>query len=114
MGISETARAFFTRRMISLRLVPFFSERSDARWMVKPSAFGPDCRPQWPARGVHPGHIPVNAPLACGIAPPDAYWWEHWSYATPEQRKAKWQQYRQVADQLTLAERAHADSIMDG
>lgn len=82
-------------------------------WMACPSRFGPDFRPQWNGRGIHPGHIPPNAPLACLVAPPDEYFWTHLAYSSPEQRKAKWEKYLAVADQLTPAERAHADSILD-
>lgn len=81
-------------------------------WMVRPSGVPPFV-PTWGARGMHVGHLPPNIPLTCGIAPPSKYWWEHMAYASPEQRKAKWQQYRDVADQLTPAERAHAESILD-
>jgi glycosyltransferase involved in cell wall biosynthesis len=82
-------------------------------WLFKPSAFGPDFVPQWGNRGIHCGHYPPNAPLACGIAPPDQYYWQHYSYSTAEQRRMKYEQYRSVAHQLTPAEKAHAESIMD-
>lgn len=80
-------------------------------WLVRPSTFGPDFVPQWPAKGVHPGHIPQNAPLVCGIAPPDAYWWLHLSYARATDRVAKRAAYRAVEGQLTEFERQHAESI---
>ena len=89
------------------------AHRNPRVWMVKPSTFGPDFHPQWPARGMHPGHIPMNAPLACGIAPPEQYYWLHLAYSTPEQRRAKLEQYLSVADQLTSQELAHARSIGD-
>lgn len=82
-------------------------------WLVRPSAFGPGFVPQWSGRAMHVGHIPSNAPLACLVAPPDRYWWEHLAYSTPEQRVAKHAKYLSVADQLTPAERAHAESILD-
>ena len=82
-------------------------------WMVRPSTFGPDWTPQWNGRGMHVGHIPPNAPLACGIAPPEQYYWLHLGYASPELRKAKLDKYLAVADQLTPQELAHARSIAD-
>lgn len=82
-------------------------------WMVRPSAFGPDFQPQWNGRGMHVGHFPPNAPLACGIAPPDEYWWEHLGYASPEDRQRKFAQYASVKDRLTPQEWAHSASILD-
>ena len=82
-------------------------------WMFKPSGFGKDFQPQWNGRGIHVGHCPPNAPLACGIAPPEEYYWLHYSYVSQEQREAKYRQYLTVADQLTPGEKAHAESILD-
>ena len=81
-------------------------------WMVRPSTFGPEFRPQWPKRGIHTGHIPENAPLQVAVAPPETYHWLHYSYASPEDRTRKAQQYHTVEDQLTEFERAHASSIL--
>jgi glycosyltransferase involved in cell wall biosynthesis len=86
--------------------------RTPRPWLVCPSRL-PTVAPQWNGRGMHVGHFPPNLPLACGIAPPDEYYWLHYSYVTPEHRKAKHAQYLRVADQLTPQERAHAESILD-
>ncbi len=82
-------------------------------WLVRPSGL-PPFSPQWNGRGIHVGHLPPNIPLACGIAPPDEYYWLHLAYASPEQRKRKLDHYLSVADQLTPQELAHARSIADG
>lgn len=89
------------------------ASRTPRPWLVCPSRFGPNFTPQWNGRGMHVGHIPPNAPLACLVAPPDAYYWLHYSYCTAEQRQAKYEQYMRVADQLTPQEAAHARSIAD-
>jgi len=89
------------------------ASRTPRPWLVCPSRFGPNFTPQWSGRGIHVGHLPSNAPLACLVAPTDLYWWQHFAYATPEQRVAKHAKYLSVRDQLTPMERAHADSILD-
>jgi len=82
-------------------------------WLIRPSALGANFVPQWNGRGMHVGHFPPNAPLACGIAPPDQYFWEHLAYASPEYREAKLKKYLDVADKLSPGELAHARSIAD-
>ena len=89
------------------------ASRTPRPWLVCPSRFGPGFVPQWSGRGIHVGHIPTNAPLACLVAPPDLYWWLHYSYCTADQRHAKYEQYMRVAEQLTPMELAHARSIVD-
>lgn len=82
-------------------------------WLIKPTGLGPDFAPKWNGRGMHVGHFPPNAPLACGVAPVDTYWWEHLAYVSPESREAKLAKYLAVADKLSPGELAHARSISD-
>lgn len=79
-------------------------------WMFKPSACP---NPVWNVRGIHTGHAPQNFPLVMGVAPPDTYYFVHRAYATPERRKAKYEQYLSQASQLSQAEMVHARSIAD-
>lgn len=75
-------------------------------WLFRPSAC-PD--PQWPERGVHTGHCPLNFPGPMAVAPDDMYI-VHLGYAKALDREAKRAQYRNTPG-LTPFERAHADSI---
>lgn len=99
--------------------------RNPRAWMFKPSAaaglqlqFGrPDTMgrqtsytPQWGDRGIHVGHMPGNFPMVGAVA--QDLVWHHYAYLTPAHRQAKYQQYLSVADQLSPAERAHAESII--
>jgi hypothetical protein len=81
-------------------------------WMVRVRSQPPDFTPQWPARGLHCGHFPANFNALCGVAPPDVYWL-HYSYATAEQRKAKYEAYLRNSHLLSPGEIAHARSILD-
>ncbi len=81
-------------------------------WLFAVNRTPADWIPVWPKRGIHTGHCPSNWPQVTGIAPPDDFYWVHWSYATPDHRKAKHKQYMDKADQLTPTELAHAESIL--
>ena len=91
---------------------PWMGHRTPRPWLVRPEAFGADYKPLWPQRGIHTGHIPANAPLMVGVAPPDTYYWLHLQYATPESRQRKYEAYRAVAPQLTEFEKMHAETIL--
>jgi glycosyltransferase involved in cell wall biosynthesis len=78
-------------------------------WLFRPSAL--QSAPEWPTRGIHPGHAPLNFPLRCGVAPDLR--WHHLAYLRKEHRERKLEQYMGVRDQLSPAELAHAASIND-
>lgn len=80
-------------------------------WLFCPSRHPDGWMPQWPARGIHTGHCPVNWPVVAGVAPDLA--WLHRAYLTPERRRVKLQQYLRQSDTLTPFELAHAHSIGD-
>lgn len=80
-------------------------------WMFCPSRVPEGWVPEWPERGIHTGHAPLNFPLASGVA--KDLWWEHRAYNSPARRQAKHAQYLSVADQLSDFEKAHAQSILD-
>ena len=80
-------------------------------WLFRPSAVPSDYQPQWPDRGLHTGHCPLNFPIVAGLATDLA--WYHLAYLTPEQRKKKHLSYMARKDQLTPAEVAHAESIIE-
>lgn len=83
-------------------------------WLLRPKDVLAGEKPVWNGRGIHVGHIPLNAQLRCLIAPVDTYYWLHYSYSTPADRLSKYQSYQQVAQQLTQFEREHSGSICDG
>lgn len=78
-------------------------------WLFCPSRVPPGWTPQWPERGIHPGHCPANWPMVAGIAPDLA--WGHLAYLTSQRRRDKLTQYRKQFGQMTPFERAHAESI---
>lgn len=80
-------------------------------WLFAPLRVPQGWAPEWPARGIHPGHCPINYPLVCGIAPPE-YHWLHYAYSTPEARVAKHRQYASQFHLMSAHERAHAESII--
>lgn len=79
-------------------------------WMVKPNAMW-NVGAEWPDRGLHTGHFPLNFPYNTGVR--DDFGWLHLAYLDPEHREQKLQQYLAKADQLTPFEKAHAMSIGD-
>lgn len=81
-------------------------------WLFRPSAVPHGWVAEWPARGIHPGHSPMNFPIIPAVAPPDTYYWEHLAYSTPELRVQKHAQYVAQKDQLHPLELAHAESIL--
>jgi glycosyltransferase involved in cell wall biosynthesis len=82
-------------------------------WLFAPRRVPDGWTPQWPERGIHPGHFPPNMLLSCGFAPQDEWFYIHWAYARPEHRAEKHRQYLSQAHQLSPFERAHAESILD-
>lgn len=80
-------------------------------WLFAPRRVPQGWTPEWSGRGIHPGHFPPNLPLVPGLAPPDAFYWLHYAYATQEARERKLAQYRQQFHQMSPFERAHAESI---
>lgn len=81
-------------------------------WLVAPHRVPQGWQADWSPRGLHVGHIPQNFPLVTGIAPPDEYYWLHYSYLRPEHRVKKHQQYLAQRHQMTPFEIAHAESII--
>lgn len=81
-------------------------------WLVHPGRVPEGWTPEWNDRGLHAGHLPSNWPGRMATAP-SSYYWEHWSYSTPELRQRKHDQYLEHRDQLTDFEIAHATSILD-
>lgn len=79
-------------------------------WMVKPSAMN-GLTPQWPSRGLHTGHFPLNFPYNVAVRPD--FGWIHLAYVTQEHRQKKLQQYLEKSDQLSEWEAAHARSVGD-
>ena len=82
-------------------------------WLFCPHRTPTGYMPQWSTRGVHCGHAPDNFPLQAGVVHPESMHWLHLGYATEQDRAGKLGRYRQVRDQLTVEERAHAESIAD-
>lgn len=82
-------------------------------WMFAPKRVPTGWVAQWPDRGIHPGHAPMNFPMVVGVAPPDLAHWRHRAYIDPLRRQLKAAQYRSQWDQLTPFERAHVQSITD-
>ena len=82
-------------------------------WMVRPNAVPEGWEARWNPRGLHCGHLPENWPMASGEAPREMAWL-HWSYATPDHRQKKYDQYLSRRDVLTPSELEHAESILDG
>jgi hypothetical protein len=64
---------------------------------------------EWPARGWHSGHVPMNLPgerhavQDCSIL--------HYAYSSPELRAQKAAMYAELAPHLTKAEQFHARTI---
>lgn len=81
-------------------------------WLFRPSLVPEGWEAMWPERGVHCGHCPCNWPAVAGVCPQDIFWL-HLGYVTKEARQAKYDRYKEIADQLTPWERAHAVSILD-
>ena len=81
-------------------------------WAFSPHRVPDGWVPEWNTAQIHTGHSPINFPMVPLIAPPDAYYWKHYSYARPEHRQAKYAQYMAQANQLNPAQYAHAQSIL--
>lgn len=69
--------------------------RTPRVWFAKAKPT-PDFQPEWPARGIHCGHLPSNYPLQAGIAPAPAGIL-HLGYIKSSDREAKAQQYLALA-----------------
>lgn len=78
-------------------------------WLVAPRRVPHDYIPDWPARGIHPGHVPSNFPVFAGVAT-DLHWL-HLGWLRPDHREIKYKQYISTADQLSPEELAHVESI---
>lgn len=81
-------------------------------WLFAPNRIPEGFVPQWPARGLHTGHCPMNMPLISGDAPQNSYFWLHLGYLTPKLRAEKHRQYLSKAHLLSEFELAHAQSII--
>lgn len=93
--------------------------REDAWWTGHLRAWWPavhvpslpnDFKDEWPLRGWHSGHVPLNVPgpmhpvEGCAIL--------HYAYSTPELREHKAKMYKDLGPHLTGPEQAHAKSIL--
>lgn len=67
---------------------------------------------KWSERGVHTGHFPENLAFERIVTAPADMGLLHFAYASPELRARKHFQYARIAEQLSEAEWAHADSIL--
>ncbi len=94
--------------------------REDAWWHGHARAWWPAVhvpslpagfRDEWPERGWHSGHVPMNLPGPKTPMPP-ACAVLHYAYATPELRAQKAKMYEELAPCLTGAERFHAKTIL--
>lgn len=85
--------------------------RTPRPWLFRPSGVPDGWMPQWPDRGIHPGHLPMNWPGIGGWAQDLA--WRHLAYSTPERRLQKHAQYLSQSAHLSPDELAHAASILD-
>ena len=91
----------------------FWAGYKNARaWLFRPREVPEGWEPEWGVRGIHTGHAPLNWPTMAGVAPADVYWL-HLGYLTAAQRRQKYLKYREVWDQLSPFERAHATSILE-
>lgn len=81
-------------------------------WLFCPSRVPEGWVAEWPARGIHTGHAPLNYPLVSGVIQPEVLHWEHRAYVSPLRRQAKVAQYRSQLHQLTPFEAQHVDSIL--
>lgn len=81
-------------------------------WMVAPHRVPTGWTADWTERGVHCGHLPTNYPIILPFVAPDDVYWEHWSYATPQLRAQKYEQYKTTWDLMSPQERRHAESII--
>lgn len=81
-------------------------------WLFAPKRVPASWVPEWPGRGLHPGHCPVNFPLIPGIAPPDEFHWLHLGYSTQALRQQKYEQYMSKSHLLSPFEQAHVQSIL--
>lgn len=121
-------RPFLAQTLRNRVLFPVFdmwtptAYRSDAWWRVRPwwqaVRWGPWAHGvewQWPDRGWHSGHVPLNAPQVFGSAAnvPDNLGMLHYGYATDDLRAKHAAAYQARAHVLTQAERFHANTITD-
>lgn len=81
-------------------------------WLVAPRRVPDGWEPVWSPRGIHVGHLPANWPQVPLLAPPDAYYWLHHAYSTPERRQQKFLKYQSQFGQMSPHEIAHARSIL--
>lgn len=81
-------------------------------WAVKnsPEFF---VNPEWPPRGIHCGHFPINTALPSVLYAPADYGLLHFAYSTPELRVEKYKQYAETASLLSPIEKAHVASILE-
>lgn len=80
-------------------------------WLVKrpPNSF----EAEWPARGIHTGHLPSNWTPQHSIIAPSSHALLHTAYMDERDRQAKWSSYLKVGAQLNPQEFTHAQSILD-
>lgn len=82
-------------------------------WMVrKTREFEPHTH-DWPARGMHSGHLPASMRFERFAWAPEDFSLLHFAYATESLRDEKYVSYAKVSADLTDFERAHARTIRD-
>jgi glycosyltransferase involved in cell wall biosynthesis len=119
--VSCDPRPFLRPPVSCFRVFDLWGEneyREDAWWTGHlrcwwPAVHVPSLPPgfvdQWPERGWHSGHVPMNLPgerhavNGCAIL--------HYAYASPELREQAAEKYRNLAPHLTPQERFHAKTI---
>ena|SRR3990167_3961190 len=69
--------------------------------------------PEWPSRGIHCGHFPLNFRPKRVILGPEDYSLLHYAYANYQDRVEKSWRYQSQFDQMSEQEIAHAKSILD-
>src|ERR1700737_1682501 len=82
-------------------------------WLFAPRRTYPGYVPEWPGRGLHSGHAPINFPMVGGFAPAESYYFLHLAYKTAKLRRNKRDQYMSKKELLSPFELAHASSITD-
>jgi len=67
----------------------------------------------WNDRGIHCGHLPLNARFERTLIAPPEFGLLHYAYSSPELRREKLAAYKSVMHQLSQFEIEHALSIAD-
>jgi hypothetical protein len=88
------------------------AHRFHRTWAVR--NIGPGFADQWPDRGLHTGHFPLNLQIQRQVFAPPEFSLLHLAYSDARERSRKAEQYASKAHVLTRQEQLHAASILDG